>query len=1034
MPSLSGRHSGKRYWRSLDELADSPDFRAYLEAEFPHVVPMLAAAPNRRQFLKLMGASLALAGLTGCRWPRETIVPYAKRPQGRLPGVPVSFATAFERSGVATGLLVTSYDGRPIKVEGNDQHPDSRGATDALAQASLLELYDPDRSRMPAFRDNEGLVDSTWEAFYAAFGPVIERVRAARGAHLYVLAQADSSPTLRRLRQQLLQQCPQAQWFEYEPLSRDNERAGTRLAFGRPLRPVMDLRRADVIVSLDDDFLLTHPASVRYTRDFAARRTAGDGTMNRLYVIESTLSLTGSNADQRFAQRSGLLGRRLLQLAAALAGLGLKLPLELSAPGDEPQWVETIAKDLWEHRGRGVLTVGPRQPAEVHALAALLNAALGNAGHTVSYVDLPDPQRPTHLEAIRQFAQRVAADRDAVVVVLGGNPAYDGPADLELGKLLAARQSVHLSLFRDETSQVCKWHLPQAHYLESWGDACGFDGLASIVQPLIEPLYQGRSAIELLAWLCSGKPAGGYELVRRTWQGRAKGDFEAAWRKWLNDGLIAGTAWPAQPVAPAAADWQRIVAALQQSDEQEAGYELVFAADHKLYDGRYANNGWLQELPDPITKLTWDNAALISTIDADRMGLRRDDLVRIELAGRSLELPVCPVPGQAVGSITLPLGYGRRAGGQVLAGAGFDTYALRTTAGWHIAAGARVRVLKRSYRLATTQDHHAIASDVGDAETQVRAGELIREATLEEFKAHPEFARHVVHTPPLVQPFGEHEFEGKPRWAMAIDLARCTGCSACVVACQAENNVPVVGKDEVLMGREMQWIRVDRYFTGPLEQPDGIRVAHQPLTCQQCENAPCEQVCPASATMHDQEGLNVMVYNRCVGTRYCSNNCPYKVRRFNWFYNHHGPAHPRSNGPLDRTDLTAVEKLVFNPEVTVRSRGVMEKCSFCVQRINAVKIRARNEGRRIADGEIVPACAQVCPAEAIVFGDLNDEQSRVRRAHEDPRAYGILEFLNVRPRNVYLAGLTNPPGQPPPEPVREHHAAAGQTPAGGPGT
>ena len=1033
MPSLSGHDSGRAYWRSLDELADAPGFRAFLEAEFPRLAPALAAAPNRRQFLKLMGASLALAGLTGCRWPKETIVPYAKRPQGRLPGVPVSYATVYERSGVATGLLVTSYDGRPVKVEGNDQHPDSRGATDAIAQAAMLDLYDPDRSTSPAQRGSDGLTETTWKRFFTQAGRDFATLRSTGGAGLFVLSQASSSATLAEVRERFRQAFPQARWFEYEPVSRDNERAGIARALGRPGRSLLRLDAARVVVSFDDDFLLTHPASLRYTRDFAAGRTAADGTMSRLYVVESTLSLTGSNADHRYTERPALLERRLAQLCAALAclgvdfdGLGEFLATAGGEPGSWPAYIDAIARDLKDHRGRCVVTVGPRLGPEAHALAVLLNRGLANVGKTVSYIDVPDAGRPAHLDAIRQFAGRLGETPGATVVILGGNPAYDAPADLDLAGLLTKANAIHLSLYRNETSDVCRWHLPAAHPFEAWGDARAWDGTLAVVQPLIAPLHDGKTDIELLAWIADGKPTSGYDLVRATFR-RVLGEagFEGKWRQVLHDGLVRGSAAPAIEAPLVRGDWPGLIEQLAREPAPAGDFELVFAPDNKLYDGRYANNGWLQELPDPITKLTWDNAALISTADASRLGLRRDDLVEITLGRRRLTLAVCPVPGHAPGAITLPLGYGRRAGGRVLEQTGFDTYTLRTTGGWHVARGAQVRVLRSTYRLATTQDHHAIASDVGETETAVRAAELVREGTLDEYRQVPDFARHRAHALPLVQPFDEHTFEGKPRWAMAIDLARCTGCSACVVACQAENNVPVVGKEEVKNGREMHWLRVDRYFTGDPARADSIRVAHQPLTCQQCENAPCEQVCPASATMHDQEGLNVMVYNRCVGTRYCSNNCPYKVRRFNWFYNHHGPAHPRSGGRFDRTDLTAIEQMAFNPEVTVRSRGVMEKCSFCVQRINAVKISARNERRPITDGEIVPACAQACPAGAIVFGDLNDENSAVRKAHQQPRAYAILEYLNVRPRNVYLAKLRNPselaPGSDGKRPAAEKH-------------
>ena len=1011
MPSLGGRPTGAEYWRSLDELADAPEFRSFLEAEFPHLAPALQTSPTRRQFLKVMGASLALAGMTGCRWPRETIVPYSNRPDGRTPGVPASYATAMDLCGVATGLLVTSYDGRPIKIEGNALHPLSRGASGALAQASVLDLYDPDRSRCPAARGAAGLTDGSWDKFATEASARFAPMRTNGGAGLRVLSEASSSPSLAAMRTRFLASFPKAEWLEYEPVSRDNERLGTAQAFGAPHRSHLNLRNAEVVVSFDDDFLLSHPASVPYTRDFASRRTAADGTMNRLYVLESTLSLTGSNADHRYAERSSDIPTRLVQLAAVLAKQGLEIGAlgEATAEG-APGYLEALARDLLEHRGRGVITVGPRQPAWAHALAAALNAALGNAGKTVSYTAEPDSERLSHADSIRRLTESVKGGKGGAVVIVGGNPVYNAPADVDFARALAGTFSVHLSLHRDETSRACNWHLPQAHYLESWSDARAWDGTLSIVQPLIAPLFDGKTPAELIAWICGDPLTTAYDITRRTFGEQfASGDFEAAWRKALNDGLVDGTNWVGTAPAISSDAVATSLDAIAGSASKPSGdFEVVFAQDNTLFDGRFANNGWLQELPDPLTKLTWDNAALISPADATRLGLKREDVVTIALNGRELEVPVYTLPGHAPGSITLPLGYGRSAGGRVAAGSGFNAYSIRTSLSPFVATGAKVTPKGGSYRLATTQDHHAIASDVGEHETQVRIPEIVREGTLAEYREHPDFAKHRVHTLPLTQPFGEHEFEGKPRWAMAIDLAKCTGCSACSVACQAENNVPVVGKSEVLMGREMAWIRIDRYFKGDPEDASGISVAHQPLACQHCENAPCEQVCPVGATMHDEEGLNVMVYNRCIGTRYCSNNCPYKVRRFNWFYNHHGPAHPFSGGKLDRTDLTDVEKMVFNPEVTMRSRGVMEKCTFCVQRIAAVKIEAGNENRPIRDGEITPACAQACPAEAIVFGDLNDSNSRVSKAHADSRGYALLDFLNVRPRNVYLAGLKNP--------------------------
>ncbi len=774
-------------------------------------------------------------------------------------------------------------------------------------------------------------------------------------------------------------------------------------------------------------------------RDFASRRSAHDGTMNRLFMLESNMSLTGSNADYRFAVRSGDIGLHLAQLANALLRKGVKLPAgaealagELaSAEAGAPKFIEQMAADLQAAGGKAVILVGPRQPAEAHALAAVLNAALGSKA--VSYSE-DGEARPTHLEAIRTLAEKMGAGEVKTLVVLGANPALTAPADLDFAaKLEKVPVSIHLGLYCDETGKRCAWHAPQAHFLEAWGDARAWDGTLSLSQPLIEPLYGGRTNAQLLAGLL-GEGASAYSLTRAAFKSfSGGGDFESAWRTALHDGIVPGTAAAVKTPPVSGSGLAGLGAALAKpAAAGKDGFEVVFAQDNKVYDGRFANNGWLQELPDPLTKLTWDNAALISPADAKRLGLRRDDHVEIALGNHTLKIPVCVLPGHAVGSLTLPLGYGREDGGVVARGSGFNAYKLRTSGAWHIAA-ASVKSSGTSYHLATTQDHHAMDTKVGNDELERRVGELVREATLDKYKADPKFAHKKVHELPLAQLFGEFKSE-KHRWGMTIDLAKCTGCSACVVACQSENNIPVVGKDEVVLGREMQWMRIDRYFRGDPEHAETLSVVHQPVNCMQCENAPCEQVCPVGATMHDEDGLNAMVYNRCIGTRYCSNNCPYKVRRYNWFYNQHGPAHPRSiangtisplsyqnPGLLPKVALTDIEKLGKNPRVTIRARGVMEKCTYCVQRISDAKIKYRNEsvtptlgneghGYHIPDGEVVPACAQACPAEAIVFGDLNDKASRVAKTQADDRCYAMLGEFNFRPRTQYMAKLRNNAG------------------------
>lgn len=982
------------YWRSLNELADTPAFREFVAAEFPGLEEELTRGANRRSFLGLMAASLAMAGLASCRWPRELILPYANRPEGTIPGVADRFATAMELLGEGVGLVVTSVDGRPIKVDGNPLHVASLGAATSWAQALVLELYDPDRSTTPLRRDGGQAVAANWDDFDAFAAPHFKRLAESQGAGLAVLGERTSSPTVAAVRQRFAQRFPRASWTVWEPLSRDNERLGARVAFGQPVRAHPQLARADVIVSLDADILGFHPAALAHARAFAARRRAEDRTMNRLLVAESGLSLTGAAADHRVALPPRDLERLVLAVAVELARRGVFLPFPV--PGDPAvgergrRFAALAARELAMARGRGVLLAGPRLAPEVHALVHAINSALGNIGTTVTFTAEPEEERDGP-EGLARLASELADGAVETLVILGGNPVYDAPADLAFGERLArCPTTIHLSLYDDETSARCRWHLPRAHTLESWGDVRAWDGTVSIVQPLIAPLYNGRTAAELLARL-AGEGGSAHDLVRRTFQeGATEREWEGAWRRALADGFVAGTALPTVRPALDAGRVADAVAALAASPVA-GGLAAVFLPDASVLDGRFANNAWLQEVPDPITKLTWDNAALLAPATATRLGVRDGDVVRLSVAGRDLEVAVFALPGMAEDTVGLPLGYGRRRAGKVGTGVGFDTYQLRTLAGFHTASGVSVAKTRRRYPLASTQDHHAIDT-IGFAERARRLGELVREGTLATYLADEEFARsrdeHGTKMLPLWQ---EVRLTGEHQWAMAIDLSACIGCGACQVACQAENNIPVVGKKQVARGREMHWIRVDRYFAGPPEDP---RVVFQPVTCQHCENAPCESVCPVAATVHSEEGLNQMVYNRCVGTRYCSNNCPFKVRRFN-FFNY-------------AKQLKPVEKMKFNPEVTVRGRGVMEKCTFCVQRIEAARIAARNERRPLRDGEIVPACAQTCPTQAIVFGDLNDPGSRVAALHRHPRSYGMLEELLLKPRNRYLARLRNP--------------------------
>ncbi|MDY7110410.1 MAG: TAT-variant-translocated molybdopterin oxidoreductase [Planctomycetota bacterium] len=1057
MPPLNdGNTSGRAYWRSLDHLADTPEFRAFMHREFPAGASELLDSTDRRHFLKIMGASMALAGLglTGCRrWPKEEIVPYAGRPEGRDPGIPVSYATCMELGGVACGLLATANDGRPTKIEGNDRHPVGRGAADSFAQAGVLDLYDPDRSR--SVRREGKRAD--WPTFadwaQGHFGQERER----RGHGMAVLAEASSSPSLLAMRRRFLEIYPNASWHEYEPLNNDNEVAGAELAFGSPHRAQIDPARAKVIVSLDADFLGAHRNAVRNIRDFAAGRRADDATktMNRLYAFESEFTLTGANADHRHPVRSGDIAVIAAWLAGRIVDEQAWRPFEEDPAagavltGELRATLEHALTDLQAHRGECLIVTGAGQPAEVHLLAHLMNEALGNVGRTIAFT--PQPEQAKHSESIRALADRLADGKIGTLVILGGNPAYNAPADLDFPALPGkAGVTIHLGDYYDETATRCTWHVNRAHYLETWGDGRAWDGTCSLGQPIIEPLFGGKSALELLAVLVGDDTTDGQAIVRRTFFDLIGGEDEARWRRALHDGVLANSAW--RTVTPAA-DRSGLAAAAEALHEASSarsirtsggrGWEVVFRPHPTLYDGRFANNGWLQEVPDPMTKLTWDTAVLLSPAAAGELGIERGDVLKITLGERSLEAAAMIQPGLPERCAVLPLGGGRGFEGRICTGAGFDFYRLRTSEAMSFAGGATITKTGGRYELVTTQDHHTIdVETIAGRSIQQRLPSQFREADLEEYRHHPNFAKHRTHVTHRLSLFEEnlpHQAgEGDYAWGMSIDLNACVGCGACIVACQAENNIPIVGKDQVKRGREMHWLRVDRYFQfaprNDRYDPNRVTaVALQPVPCMHCENAPCEQVCPVAATVHDADGLNVMVYNRCIGTRYCSNNCPYKVRRFNYFdYHRRGPARTQPGKLLQvETDYfrkkpatpDELKQLQFNPEVTVRMRGVMEKCTYCIQRIAQARIDAKNayanlpqaekekrKDRRIAipDGAITPACAQTCPAQAIVFGDLEDADSRVARARKHERSYEMLEELNVKARTTYMAKLRNP--------------------------
>ena len=959
---------GGGYWRSLEELAGTPEFDAMLRRDENAVA---LEGFDRRDLFKFMGVSFALAGLTACtRQPEEQIVPYVRQPeQVVLGGTPLYFATAMTLSGLATGLLVESHQGRPTKVEGNPLHPASLGATDLFSQACLYALYDPDRSQTLQYLDEI----RPWAAFLAAAGQAAELERATGGAGLRILTETVSSPTLASQLAGLLRDFPAARWIQWEPAGRDNTRAGAQLAFGEYADVVAQLADADVIVSLGSDFLSCGPGSLALTRQFAARRRPepGRAPMNRLYVIETASTVTGANADHRFPVAASRMEALVRDIASA-AGAG---PAGATPSGG---FAAALVADLKAHAGRSAVLVGPEQPAAVHALGHAINAALGNFGRTIRTIAPVEASPSNQLASLSELVADMAAGRVSTLVILGGNPVFTAPADLEFGQRLAnVKQRIHLSLYKDETSALCQWHIPETHFLEAWSDARAFDGTASIVQPLIAPLYDGRSAHEVLGALTGVPESSGYEFVRGYWRSRMGGDFERAWRRALHDGVIAGTASPEKSVSvrgvPPAPPAPPSAAA--------EGLEIVFRTDPKLYDGRFANNGWLQELPDPITRLTWDNAALFSIETARRLKIAKEDVVELSFRARSLQAAAWIEPGIPDDTVVLHLGYGRRRAGRLGSSMGSNAYALRRSDALWSGTGLEVRKTDATYPLACTQLHQ-----------NMEGREIVRAANLEEYEKNPGFVHEREKEPDRSLSLYPAYPSDTYAWAMAIDLSACVGCNACVIACQSENNIPVVGKDQVRRGREMHWLRIDHYYGG---EPANPRHFFQPVPCMHCENAPCELVCPVGATVHSAEGLNDMVYNRCVGTRYCSNNCPYKVRRFN-FYHY-------------STQFRAPSmRMLANPDVTVRWRGVMEKCTYCVQRINGVKIGAEIANRRVRDGEITPACAQACPAEAIVFGDLADKSSRVSKLRENPRNYGLLSELGTRPRTTYLGTVKNP--------------------------
>jgi MoCo/4Fe-4S cofactor protein with predicted Tat translocation signal len=1165
--SLSKKR-GREFWQSLEELADSEEFEELLHREFPQHASEWDEGTDRRTFLKLMGASLALAGLSGCVYqPPETIVPYVKQPEEVVPGKSLYYATAMPWTGGCAPLLVRSYMGRPNKVEGNDLHPASLGATDVFAQASILGLYDPDRSETIV---NRGEM-RTYTAFLGDVSTALVSLKQKQGAGLRFLTETVMSPTLAAQLADIKRSLPGASWYQWEPAGTNNARLGARQAAGDFATPIYNFAAADRILSLDSNFLECGPSALRYARDFAGRRRANDGDQretSRLYAVETTPTNTGFFADNRLAVKPSEFAGVVSAIAAGVGAGGGATTLG----GPAAQFVSAVVADLKAHAGASIVIAGDEQAPEIHALAHAMNAALGNTGKTVNFV-APIEENPTdQLQDLRTLISEIDAGAVEALVILGGNPVFTTPADLKLDepRMKKVPFTVHLSLYEDETSELCVWHIPEAHFLESWGDTRAYDGTVTIMQPLIEPLYNGKSAYEVVAAFTDQPDRKGYDIVRNYWltqghaalmaagasnaanatggtnaaasgttaatgganssgqgspaagatsasvtgnnatspaaaggaanntsarsgqtapptrtaqggtttgstttattnqggQSRAGGaaaapssgaaptptpEFERAWRKALNDGFVANTA--RRPTAGGAggggaqngaAAQQGAGAATQPTPAPASGgsgpFEIVFRTDPCVYDGRFANNGWLQELPKPLTKLTWDNVAIISPNTAAKLGVgdspdgatswdsprrvnritakggeMRVELLRLTFKGRKSRkgpisneeqfVPAFILPGQPDDVVTVHLGYGRWRSGQVGGNEhnktvmGYNAYDIRTSDALWSGTGLAVENTGEDYPIASSQIHF-----------RMEGRDIVRHGKFSDWLRDPELApREHSETP---EPAGENrepqeneslypqydysEDEDKGlrgyRWGMAIDLSTCVGCNACVIACQAENNIPVVGKEQVARSREMHWLRVDAYFRGAVENPAGVYF--MPVPCMHCEQAPCEGVCPVHATVHSAEGLNEMTYNRCVGTRYCSNNCPYKVRRFNFL--------------LFQDWNTPSYKLMRNPEVSVRSRGVMEKCTYCVQRIEAAKIEAEKRGDKVKDGEIKTACQQTCPTEAIIFGDINDPTSRVAKLKAQKRNYGLLAELNTRPRTTYLASVRNP--------------------------
>tara|TARA_R100001143_G_scaffold63545_1_gene71608 strand:- start:11571 stop:14606 length:3036 start_codon:yes stop_codon:yes gene_type:complete len=1005
---MSDQSNQTTYWKSLNELAQNKEYKNFVEREFPEDATELSDQVSRRSFLRVMGASIALAGFASCRKPIQKILPYSRQPEDMVLGEPLFYATSMPFQDSVTGLLVTNVEGRPNKIEGNEIHPGSNGRTSIYNQASILGLYDQDRSRSPR-QNNEPTTKDDFVSFAAEHF-------SDRNRRILFIDEANSSPTYHRLKSETLSEFPNAEWVTYEPFSDRNAIEGTQIAFGQRLRTVNHYDNADLVVTLDDDFMSPHAHrnSVENSVKLTSRRKveSTEDMMSRIYSVENAYTNTGSYADHRLRLKSSQIAPFTYALAAKLSESvsGLSAFSGVTNEFSNHNWINTLASELLSNRGNSVISVGLDHAPETHAAVAAMNVALENSGNTVTYLSVPFLNDRDEYNAFLNAVNDLKAGAYDTLVMVGTNIAFNAPADLGLAEALSnVETKIHLSDYVDETSRVSDWHVNRAHFIETWGDGHSFTGERSIIQPQILPLFDGLSEVEFLSILLNGELTSGYELVQNTWRDVIASDFNRQWESVLHDGVHLESAYTQVPVSISGMFSDSMSSAI--NDESINGIEISIKPDARIYDGRFANNAWLMELPEPMTKITWDNVALMSAATAEKIGIDPErsfknnevPLVRITAQGETIEIAAWVSPGHADDSITLTVGYGRNNIGRVADGVGVNTYPLRTSQEMFFQT-ANVEPAGGTYEIACVQDHHSL-----------EGRDMIRTATLDEYKENPDFATyesvHGYEIPGMKEARAEGDERGpislfeeqygpehQPQWGMTIDLNSCFGCGVCTIACQAENNIPVIGKREVGRRRIMHWIRTDRYYVGDADNPTAY---HQPVPCMHCELAPCEQVCPVAATTHSEDGINQMTYNRCIGTRYCANNCPFKVRRFN-FFNY-------TKEYLTSGDDPEIIQMAMNPEVTVRFRGVIEKCTYCVQRVNRGKIKAKiaTGSRKPEDGAVKTACQQACPANAISFGDLTDNNSEVSIKKRNDRNYVMLEEINVRPRTSYLARLTN---------------------------